>query len=141
MDPRYPSTSPATPKRLYGDGVKGRLSVLLVSVLALAACGGKSKADTFREVYEHRYTGGSSLGDQPPELTDEQIEEIVRRVCDAGSDGLDEADKIAENLSGRINSALGSSIAWAAEEASCPRNGRSYWEDGPGSRSEGERDP
>jgi hypothetical protein len=91
----------------------------------LAACGGGSGRETFRESYERHYTGGDAFAEKPPTMTDAQVDEAIRRVCAGGrSHGLDEADDIAQSMLGGIpgSSQLGSAIAFAAVDAGCRRD-------------------
>lgn len=94
-----------------------------VALFAAPACGGVDY-DRFRSVYEDRATYEDEFRDRPPELSDEQVDEAIRRVC-AAEHGLDAADNIGRTLADRSDgkfgpSTMGSAIFDAVEEVGCP---------------------
>lgn len=96
--------------------------VAAVALAAVLLCGcGDSAHDRFREVFVERATYGDPFREPPPELTDEQIDEAIRRVCVDGRASLDAADEIGRSLAGGSagSSALGSAIASAVDAVGC----------------------
>lgn len=99
-----------------------RRALLGVVLLGLVSCGGGFDYGQFRETYVREATLGDEFAERPPELSDGQIDEAVRRVC--GEDGkasLEVADEIADSL--RVDrlsrSQLGSAIYLAVRRTAC----------------------
>lgn len=92
----------------------------VVAVLVLAGCSSGTDYDAFRAEFADRLTGDATFGDAP-ELSDEQIDEAIGRVCAGGEPDLDEADAIGEALAGDewSPSGMGSAIYQAVRVIGC----------------------
>lgn len=107
------------------------LTLILVALIALsaAACS-TSTAGTnyraFRASYLNRATYGQPYGEQPPSLTDAQIDLAVHHVCVEGMVDPDRADQVGAQLADRDwdnafgPSDLGSAIYDAVSKIGCP---------------------